>query len=129
VAAVWEDGRVVRAASDRNIGVLYVGDTLSADRVRDLHLLVQKHLSERSVRDKELLILDAAWERLWVRTSNGQLIDTSQSLPVKANSAIAKVEEFLFSIDLHKPVVIKEEWKRLPPPNDWLQGMPKVERR
>jgi hypothetical protein len=125
LVAVWENGRMVRAATDspEHVGKSYVEARLSRSQVEELRTLLQRFFLKKSDREleRESLVLDAASEGLWFITA-ARVANTQQSLPLTESSVISQVKAFCFGIEASCSVEIDEHWREPPPPGTWLEG-------
>jgi hypothetical protein len=120
IAAVWQDGRIVRAKSKEDIGTLYVEGTLTGAEIENLRQLVRACLRDRPL--QESLVIDAPSERLWFDTG-WTLTQTCQTPghEYSNNATIEMFKNYVFSMDLQKVVPPDQSWTQSPVSRDWLR--------
>ena len=77
VVAIWQDGRVVRAKSEAQVGCSYVQGTLTEAQLADTIAIIEKSGILKDTAES-FVTMDAGYESIIIRTS-GQIITWAES--------------------------------------------------
>jgi hypothetical protein len=121
IVGVWPDGRIVRVASEAEIGDRYVEGKLSPEQ---LDRLLQFIAANRRLLELNggYVIVDAASENLGIRLKDHcvRYGETVGDLPqIRHNEEMAKLRRYLMSIEIAEPRPCEAPWRV--PPDDWYK--------
>lgn len=122
IAAVWQDGRVLRATSTNVIRKSFRRGNLSPDQHKEflgnIEMIVLFSTKEQGEGD-DMVPLHAASERLYLHTSGG-VIERVSSFGEREDTLIRDIKEYLMSLPLaDEENANNEAWRAIP--NDWYE--------
>ncbi|MEK6644548.1 MAG: hypothetical protein AABZ08_11630 [Planctomycetota bacterium] len=115
IAAVWNDGQIIRTRSDADIGKKYVKGKLSTADVARIKQLILQRLPESP--KVNWIVVDAAADHLAIRFTSG-VWSNSHSPPHTNDPEIAQMRNELMNAAIENPSEIDgaayKDW-----PSDW----------
>lgn len=121
--AIWPNGRFLRPKSENKLPREYIAGYLPAkDICRLREEMCALLYAEREIEEKALII-DAAFERIWV-CCGSIMLDSAESIPLEKSGTIARIRNLILgekSMASEKPVE-DQPWLQPPPPSGWLHS-------
>jgi hypothetical protein len=117
IAAVWSDGRLIRIASEEQIGRAYVAGKLQDDQMQRLKRLIER---SRALTEGNggVAAVDAAAELLCV-WHDGKVARYAESVFGAKNPMMAQVRQYLVSTELRDEKPTPPPWRV--PPEEWCK--------
>lgn len=120
IAAVWRNGRIVRASTEDDIGQVYMEGRLATEKLDGLVSYLNASGVMTEPEEDTLLVLDAASDHVYVHLPH-RILHAAESLPRKGETAIRDLEFVLLDMEIEEAKPATGRWVRPHLPREWFE--------